>query len=216
MFSLALHALVLFAGGMSGGLSHVGSARNEMAIQLLEAPVRTNAPRMIEPQPVPRAEVVVQSTDAVAANDAQNSVANAGDQADCTDTDVVASLEDPLLEASANGSEASPVVVGGEASPFAANSTQFEAVPLSQGNQRPKYPRIARQRRWEGEVLVWVEVSPLGEVRQSGVEKTSGYGSLDRSALQAVQSWRFSPASLNGVFVESLVYVPIAFRLEKI
>ena len=91
----------------------------------------------------------------------------------------------------------------------------MRAAPLSSGNVHPSYPRMARQRGWEGEVMLWVTVSQLGEVIRSGVEKTSGHEILDHSALKAVRTWRFSPAFKNGIPVESLIHVPVAFLLER-
>lgn len=90
------------------------------------------------------------------------------------------------------------------------------AAPVTTGNQRPNYPQVAQKRGWEGEVMLWVLVSPFGEAIDSGVEKSSGYSVLDQSALRAVRSWRFHPAALNGVFVESRVYVPVVFQLQRI
>lgn len=96
-----------------------------------------------------------------------------------------------------------------------ADKLVVRATPIKSGNRRPEYPLVARRRGWEGEVLVWVLVTQLGQVADSGVEKTSGFDALDHSALKAVRGWRFNPATENGLPVESLLHVPIAFLLER-
>lgn len=91
-----------------------------------------------------------------------------------------------------------------------------QAMPFGVGNRRPEYPRLARQRGWEGEVLLWVKVDYLGEIVGCDVERSSGYLVLDEAALKAVRQWRFSPALQNGLPVESIVHVPVAFKLDRI
>jgi len=98
----------------------------------------------------------------------------------------------------------------------ASRSKDFkQAFPLENFNRPPEYPRVARQRGWEGDVMLWVRVDRLGRVSQSGVEASSGFALLDRSALRTVRGWRFQPAHHKGIPVESHVRVPISFRLER-
>ncbi len=78
---------------------------------------------------------------------------------------------------------------------------------------RPPYPRQARQRRWEGEVLLRVRVGTGGRVLEASLERSSGYPVLDRAALEGVRAWRFRPATRDGLPVEEEVRVPVHFNL---
>jgi protein TonB len=83
------------------------------------------------------------------------------------------------------------------------------------GNPLPKYPRIARRKGWEGKVWLHVRVSAVGLVEEVTVELSSGYKSLDRAALKAVQNWRFYPVhqGLNPVAGEARV--PVRFEIQE-
>jgi periplasmic protein TonB len=82
-------------------------------------------------------------------------------------------------------------------------------------NPKPAYPVSARRKGWEGEVLLRVRVSSAGKVEQVQLEKTSGYGILDRSASQAVSRWTFRPARRNGQPIADTVLVPVRFELQN-
>lgn len=64
----------------------------------------------------------------------------------------------------------------------------------------PEFPKWAAERGIvEAEVRIRFYVSPAGEVLPDlRVERTSGYGALDRLALQALKRWRFEPASAGA------------------
>lgn len=81
-------------------------------------------------------------------------------------------------------------------------------------NPRPVYPAIARRRHWEGRVVLKVRVRTDGTCGQVEVHQSSGHEVLDEAALEAVGSWRFSPAIRGGKPVESWVHVPISFNLQ--
>jgi len=89
------------------------------------------------------------------------------------------------------------------------------AIPHQEGNPKPPYPEIARRRGYEGQVRLEVEVSANGGVKKVRVQKSSGYEILDRSALETVRDWRFTPARFGGMPVKSTVIVPITFKLKE-
>jgi protein TonB len=108
-------------------------------------------------------------------------------------------------------------VDGGEIATAAeiAVPTLVQAQPLYAENPPPAYPRLARQRGWQGEVLLQVRVGSSGQVLAARVERSTGYPVLDRAALQAVLDWHFQPARRGPLAVESEVRVPVRFRLER-
>jgi TonB family protein len=90
------------------------------------------------------------------------------------------------------------------------------APPRYGENPKPVYPLEARQKGYEGAVLLKVEVLQNGRVGEVQVEKSSGYEILDQSAIAAVKKWRFVPASKGGVNIPCWVTIPFKFQLRDI
>jgi protein TonB len=85
---------------------------------------------------------------------------------------------------------------------------------LSGLNHPPKYPRLARRRGYEGEVLLELEVLPDGAVGRVAVVGSSGFDVLDEAAVAAAARWLFIPAKGGKAGAASLVRVPVVFRLR--
>ena len=80
-------------------------------------------------------------------------------------------------------------------------------------NPKPVYSLKAREKGYQGEVLLRVEVLSNGRVGQVEVKKSSGYEVLDQSALVAVKKWKFIPARKGEVAIPFWVNIPIKFQL---
>ncbi len=94
--------------------------------------------------------------------------------------------------------------------------TTLSARPDYGVNPKPPYPLLARRRGEQGVVLLRVHVRADGEVVTAEIKQSSGSSLLDEAALQTVRvSWRFLPARLGEVSVESWVEVPIRFVLGE-
>ncbi len=89
-----------------------------------------------------------------------------------------------------------------------------EAKPDYLNNPAPVYPLFARRQGWSGVVLLRVLVTQEGVVGDIEIKKSSGRKILDEAALKAVKHWRFLPAQLGGMELESWVNVPVRFSLE--
>jgi len=81
-------------------------------------------------------------------------------------------------------------------------------------NPKPIYPREARKKGYEGEVILRVEILPNGRVGQIEVRRSSGYEILDRSAMETIKQWRFIPAQKGEDRVTFWVNIPIKFQLQ--
>jgi len=88
------------------------------------------------------------------------------------------------------------------------------AVPRYRSNPRPPYPYQARSRGHEGLVILTAEVREDGRVNSIRLKRSSGYSSLDQSALSTVRSWLFEPAKRLGMAVASVVEIPVRFSLQ--
>jgi TonB family protein len=87
------------------------------------------------------------------------------------------------------------------------------ALPRYAQNSKPVYPLEAREKGYEGEALLRVEILSNGRVGQIEVKKSSGYDILDQCALATVKEWRFIPARKGGVPIPFWVNIPIKFQL---
>ena len=113
--------------------------------------------------------------------------------------------------------EVKPIAQGNSA--VTATSTnqgaETEIKPFYLNNPAPHYPYEARQKGWEGTVLLMVQVDNNGKPISVDIEQTSGHKVLDDAAVKAVKTWNFRPASLGGLKVESSVEVPVRFDLQN-
>lgn len=80
---------------------------------------------------------------------------------------------------------------------------------------KPHYPFASRQLREQGLVIVKLCVNELGIVDEVGISKSSGFQSLDQSALSALAQWRFSAVtSAPRTPLQQCFRTPIQFTLE--
>lgn len=98
--------------------------------------------------------------------------------------------------------------VGGE-------GAYLEAEPKYSKNKPPVYPRVAREREYEGQVDLDIHVNEKGRVVDVRVLKSSGYTLLDKAAIDAVKKWVFEPARRGDHAISSNLQIPILFRLEN-
>lgn len=80
---------------------------------------------------------------------------------------------------------------------------------------KPPYPLRARKAGFEGKLLLQVEISARGDVKQVTLLKSSGRADCDQSALRTIQDhWKFTPATRLGARVASTQKISVAFQLD--
>lgn len=77
----------------------------------------------------------------------------------------------------------------------------------------PVYPPAARAAEAEADVVVDLVLDEEGRVSEAKVLRAAGYG-LDRSALEAIRGYRFSPAQKDGHAVRVRMHWTVQFRLR--
>lgn len=101
---------------------------------------------------------------------------------------------------------------------LAAETSNITAPKFTLGslnNPRPKYPTLARNRGWEGDVIIGVHVNSDGSIKNLEILKGAHYSPLNYAAWQTVKTqWTFTPAHRNGEPITAFVEVPISFRLS--
>lgn len=89
-----------------------------------------------------------------------------------------------------------------------------EAKPIYRINPPPSYPIIARKRGHQGDVILEVLVDKHGKVTDLKVFSSSGYSTLDKTAIASVKKWLFQPGMKGLDKIDMWVRVPIRFRLN--
>ena len=80
---------------------------------------------------------------------------------------------------------------------------------------KPHYPLASRRLREQGLVMVKLCVNEQGIVGEAGISKSSGFHSLDQSALTTLAQWRFAPVAANYASLSSQCFqTPVQFTLE--
>ena len=78
----------------------------------------------------------------------------------------------------------------------------------------PEYPLFAQRKGLEGVVILAVEIREDGQVTSAYVISSSGHKSLDLAAFEAVRTWKYHPASENGLPKKSSITQRIVFKLN--
>jgi TonB family protein len=76
----------------------------------------------------------------------------------------------------------------------------------------PEYSEEARKAKYQGTVLLYVEVDPMGRATNIRVSKSLGLG-LDEKAIEAVKKWKFRPGYKDGKPVTVAATIEVNFRL---
>jgi len=99
---------------------------------------------------------------------------------------------------------------GGDAPVFSAGNDITPPAVLSKVD--PEYSEEARKARYSGAVMLSIVVNTDGRAGSISVVRSLGMG-LDQKAIEAVQQWRFRPATNKGVPVRVRAQIEVNFRL---
>jgi len=88
----------------------------------------------------------------------------------------------------------------------------YSTAPLLLYKKEPEYSEEARKAKYQGTVVLNVEVDASGQVMNIRVNRSLGLG-LDERAIEAVKQWRFKPGMKDGKPVAVQTQVEMNFRL---
>jgi TonB family protein len=86
--------------------------------------------------------------------------------------------------------------------------------PVPLYRPEPQYSKEALNAKYQGTVVLYVEVDPTGQPRNIKVVRALGLG-LDEKAVEAVGKWRFRPGMKDGQPVTVAATIEVNFRLLK-
>ena len=96
----------------------------------------------------------------------------------------------------------------------APRQARLDAPPKPKRNIRPDYPKGARQRGEQGDVVLEIRVNAEGTVDGVKVAVSSGFAELDEAAIKAAKAARFSPARSGHDAVASTARLKLQFKLK--
>lgn len=91
---------------------------------------------------------------------------------------------------------------------------QLDTPPTALSQRPPRYPKQLKDEGITGEVLVILIVDSAGNPASVHIERSS-HSEFGQAALEAAQTWRFSPGMKNGQPVACRLAVPVVFSLPK-
>ena len=106
-------------------------------------------------------------------------------------------------------------VGGGVATPVPAGVYRVGngvSAPVLLSKKEPEYTEEARRAKYQGTVLLSVEIDPTGTPTNIKVLRGPGLG-LDEKAVEAVQTWKFKPGLKDGNPVRVIANIEVNFRL---
>lgn len=96
----------------------------------------------------------------------------------------------------------------------APRQARLDAPPKPKRSIRPDYPKGARQRGEQGDVVVEIRVNAEGTVDAVKVAASSGFPELDEAAVRAARAAKFSPARSGRDPVASTARLKLQFKLK--
>jgi TonB family protein len=79
---------------------------------------------------------------------------------------------------------------------------------------KPVYPESLLKRGIEGQVKLKVLLNINGGVKEIEILKSSGFNKMDEAAIDAVTQWLFKPGKKDNQSVESIIIIPISFKIN--
>ena len=96
----------------------------------------------------------------------------------------------------------------------APKQAKIDAPPKPHKTIKPDYPKGARQRGEQGEVMLEIRVNAAGIVDRVDIVSSCGFPELDEAAVRAARTARFTPAKSGGSPVASTARLRLDFRLK--
>jgi protein TonB len=91
----------------------------------------------------------------------------------------------------------------------------LDSPPTPVNKLPPTYPSSLLGKGIGGRVLVTCAVDDSGSVTGVSIKQSSGHPDLDKAAINAVNKWKFKPASKAGRKVKATCVVPFNFEVKK-
>lgn len=223
--SLACHAMVLALFPALRGTASLPALPSPLEVRLAPLPERAAEP-VAAAEPRSEATAAAERKQAPPVRRTPVRVATPASRTPGRSEPVEPKPIEPAIDRTADEPEpafAPPVAAVPEAAAKPVEAVDEPVDALMQGHVRGiqqavdanhRYPRIARERRWQGLVKMRVQFLPGGQVGQVSILSSSGFPVLDETAMDMVRTADLPRAPDGLRNREFTVDVPILFRLR--
>jgi protein TonB len=97
---------------------------------------------------------------------------------------------------------------------FAGAAHAAAPVPVNDDECKTDYPRMSLANEEQGTVSMRLLVSAGGDVKDSKIDKSSGFKSLDKAAVRSLTACKFKPGSKNGSPADTWTRVDYAWKID--
>lgn len=221
--------LVTMSGGGGGGGGGNGgeTSQDEKLPEIKEAKATPTAPPPVKTEPDPEAENDVHevapkpSEDTASAADTSSHSGSTSEGSTSSGTGGGNGTGNGPGDGSGEGSGSGSGSGGGNGSGHGSGNGDGAGPgdgvtmgPQLLSNPAPAYPESCRRANISGTTVVGLTISSDGSVSSAWVVASSGNGTLDSAAVNAVYGWQFVPAKQNGVAITCNSQVPVTFNLR--
>lgn len=221
--------LVTMSGGGGGGGGGNGgeTLQDEKLPEIKEAKATPTAPPPVKTEPDPEAENDVHevapkpSEDTASAADTSSHSGSTSEGSTSSGTGGGNGTGNGPGDGSGEGSGSGSGSGGGNGSGHGSGNGDGAGPgdgvtmgPQLLSNPAPAYPESCRRANISGTTVVGLTISSDGSVSSAWVVASSGNGTLDSAAVNAVYGWQFVPAKQNGVAITCNSQVPVTFNLR--
>ncbi len=91
----------------------------------------------------------------------------------------------------------------------------LDTIPVPSFKTNPRYPYRAKRMGLEGEVKIRFRVDKEGVVSDVTIVEATPPEVFDKSVIDAVSTWKYTPGELSGRRVATIVTTTILFKLES-
>jgi len=81
-------------------------------------------------------------------------------------------------------------------------------------NCKAEYPKASLMNEEQGTVSMSFLIASNGEVKESKLDKSSGFKNLDKAALKALSACKFKPGTKDGSPADTWTKVDYAWKLD--
>ncbi|MGF1702345.1 energy transducer TonB [Photobacterium makurazakiensis] len=229
--SVALHSVLLSAIPNQMVMAMpMGVDSTKVSLNLVSAPTPQSAPAVSEPPPIPQSapqpvkeetevKKLVKKTQPEQKPEPKKTTQPITKKMPPKPVEKVEKqiVKQPIVEKKSPASEKEPEKKQpkSEIASGVNNSPKLVSKPTFATRPSPvKYPRIAKRRGLEGQVLVEVWIDEKGKQVRHSLVHSSGTVVLDEAALKAIQRWRFSSHVVDGQAIAHRVQIPVRFKLD--
>ena len=87
------------------------------------------------------------------------------------------------------------------------------SILIEEFKQHFSYPKLAKKRNWQGEVLLSLRITTTGKIKSIQIDNSSGYNILDQAAITSMRKVETLPKIATWLKNDIELTVPVIYQL---